>query len=146
MSHCKEVKTSPDQLTQTTDNIVVARISWACSNVEEHKLWVLGAWKVTRMDMGWGKCGSSGFPANLGSAGQRPERDQHCHPPPSCPLPVSCSPSSSSSSGIRGAGGHSPVHCGVGAASPRGLQCFPKQECVPRLLLDTPTAIPDPQA
>ena len=25
----------------------------------------------------------------------------------------------------------------VGAASPRGLQCFPKQECVLRLLLDT---------
>ena len=33
----------------------------------------------------------------------------------------------------------------VGAASPRGLQCFPKQECVPRLLLETMTAIPDPR-
>ena len=105
---------------------------------------------------GVGKCGRNGFPANLGSSrwwqwvlvgwpgGQRrPERDHH--PPPSCPLPVSCfssSSSSSSSSGIR-AGGHSPVHCG-GRRLPTGVTMFSQTGMRPPPIVGHPHSNPRP--
>ena len=165
MTHyCREVKTRrniSDQLTQTSDNHLNTTTSPKCTtvgNMTNLKIFDNKMPKAPGKDMEWASVAGMGFQLTLvraaGGSGcwwvglvgsgdlsattthRPPVRSRFLAPPPPPPPPPPTM--------VYGLSG---IHLcnAVGATSPQGFQCFPKQECVPRLLLETMTAIPDPR-